>query len=1198
VLNRVYIVIGVLAILILAAAFVVPNLIPWGDYRGRLQMLASQALGADVRVNGDIRFSLLPAPHLELTDVSVGPAQQPVIAVKSASADFSLMDFLRDHYSMTRLVLDHPLFDLRVNADGSIGTGLKPSFNDADTALSIANAEVNVGTLRLSDVRSGQMYALEGITGELTLGALNGPVGFSGGGSYGDQHYNFHLTAAALDKAGNTQVSLFAQPDSKAFSVTLDGALATTEAPHFVGTLSYRQAPAGGGSGGVVGDLTFDSKIDATPAKVVLGNFTLVPDENRAVTRFSGDGTIDIGKTASFTVSLSSGALALPPRDATAEQGPQPYELVRMLGELPIVPVPPIPGTLAASADTVDLRSFSLQNVKLLATTDGKDWSVDSFTGTLPGNSKLQLAGDIGAPDGRPSFSGTLSVATSRLDALATLWRKPPPGNPLFNMPGSFSAKVSVLGPTMALTDGQLTLDGVPHALTALIKFGQQRRIDLSGQFKTLSPEDSAALLALVPDFTQDASAAVTFPEGAVSLSADAATVFGLPGKGLAVEGKWANGEIELSQFAAKDLGGIGFDLSLALSGTLAQPRIAGDGDLTLAGGGGPALTQLFGALGTPPSVQTMLMRSLPADLKAHLDDPADGGAQGLSLSGKAGVADVTLVAQLDGGLLKALAAPISANLDIEAADAAALTAQLGLGDASVFPTTGAVKLTATLSGNPGGALKTDFAAEGAGDSIAFDGSITPGDLSAPSGNGKLTVALSDPSVLAAAVGVGGIAAPPVKGSADIRFDGHSLALDKLTGSSGDTAFSGRLALNATERGAAVTGALTLDKADLSGLVAAAAGPAALLHAAGKVWPDGPLSAGDAPRRSSGDIEIETPAVSLGATPLLTDAGFVYSWDTTSLSLHKLAGKLGGGTLNADVTLCCAGATTTKQMSGEAALHGVALEAVLPPAVAQTLSGTIDASARFSGQGDSIEAVLDGLTGDGSFKLGGGRVQKFDPAAFAAIAALPDIVNLQPQQLSDRVAMALDQGPFTLPPVDGGFTVAGGVLRIPNLAADTPSAHLFGGLTVKLADLSLGGSFALTPVGTLDKAGIVSETTSKVTANLAGTLTAPSRTLDIASMVDAIKVKALEVEVARLEALKAAEDARAAAIDQAHRRADAAAAKDAREDAAMAAQAAAEQKAADAAKKAAAAAAAAAAREAARQQAPLDLQMPAPGSFQ
>ena len=508
------------------------------------------------------------------------------------------------------------------------------------------------------------------------------------------------------------------------------------------------------------------------------------------------------------------------------------------------------------------------------------------------------------------------------------------------------------------------------------------------------------------------------------------------------------------------------------------------------------------------------------------------------------------------------------------------------------------MKITASLAGSPAGPLKTTLAITDTSDSVNFDGTVTPGDLSQITGAGKLKVVLSDTTALAADAGVAGLYTPPVTGEADLSFDtSRSVALDNLAGSSGATGFAGNLALNGQQRGANVTGALTLDSVDVAGLVAATGGPPALMASAGKFWPDGPLSAGDSPRQTIGSIDVKAPAVTLGGQPLLSDAGFTFAWDATNLGIHKFAGKLGGGALAFDVGLCCAGPSTDKQVTGEGSVTGVALDALLPSGAAATLSGTVSGSARFNGTGDSIDALLAGLSGDGSFSLANFAVQKFDPGVFAAVASIKDIVDLDPADLNKSVANGLDQGNFTTPAVEGGFTIAGGVVRVPNVAAQTPAAKLFGGVTLKLSDLSLGGSFALTPIGTVDQAGLVSATTSTVTANLSGTLLAPSRSLDVAGMVNAIKMRALEVEVTRLEALKAADDAR--------QKAATAASKEATEDEQtaqlaqqQAAEAAAVQAAADAAaaKKAAQAVAAKAAQQATP--APLDLGMPAPGQFQ
>jgi hypothetical protein len=143
----------------------------------------------------------------------------------------------------------------------------------------------------------------------------------------------------------------------------------------------------------------------------------------------------------------------------------------------------------------------------------------------------------------------------------------------------------------------------------------------------------------------------------------------------------------------------------------------------------------------------------------------------------------------------------------------------------------------------------------------------------------------------------------------------------------------------------------------------------------------------------------------------------------------------------------------------------------------------------------------------------------------------------------------------------------------------------------------------------------VGEGTAKITATLSGTLLKPARKLDIDSMVEALKVRAYEIEVARLEALKAQDDARAHAAanarkdaveDAARREQDVMIAAQQAADAAAAQQAAAKKAADDAAAKQAADAAAAkkaadaaaAKKAAAARQAPLDLQMPTQPFFQ
>ncbi|MCF6302733.1 MAG: AsmA family protein, partial [Devosiaceae bacterium] len=104
VLNRLYIVVGILAILILGAAFVVPRLMDWNDYRARLEALAEANLGTDVIIGGKIEFTLLPQPKIRFGKTFIGAAFSPMLEIDSIEAEFSLMDFLRDQFVITKLI--------------------------------------------------------------------------------------------------------------------------------------------------------------------------------------------------------------------------------------------------------------------------------------------------------------------------------------------------------------------------------------------------------------------------------------------------------------------------------------------------------------------------------------------------------------------------------------------------------------------------------------------------------------------------------------------------------------------------------------------------------------------------------------------------------------------------------------------------------------------------------------------------------------------------------------------------------------------------------------------------------------------------------------------------------------------------------------------------------------------------------------
>lgn len=1125
-LNRLYVIFGILTIIALGAAFLVPRFVQWGDYRERLEAISSEALGAKVEIVGAIDFSLLPQPQLKFSEVVVGPSEQPVLTVEQVVAEFSLLDFLRDRYVVTKMALQKPVLELTVDENGLVDSGIKLADQVSNSNISVANATITQGAVRLTDKRTDESYMAGAIVGELSLGALKGPFTFQGSATYGEQGYGLRITTSAVDPAGAAQLAVAVRPEGDAFQWTAEGFLTTGPSPRFLGQMAYRQKPpAADDAKSVLGDMVVTGKLDAGPDRIMLTNLTLQPDENRAGARLQGAAMVRLGQAREFEAALNGGVYALAPRDATEQKGPESYELVRLLDELPLVPVPPLPGKLTLDIADFNLRGLSVRNLSLEARHDGTAWQVGKLAGTLAGGTALSVEGTLDSEAGRPRFAGDISLETTRLDALAALWRKPVENNPLFNMPGGLSGKVSLSGQTLLLDDGALTLEGVSHALAFRLDFGAERKIAVTAGFDVLDAATSPALLALLPTL-DDPSAALSFPAGQFDLTAKGMVLDGLAGQGLALAGSWSRAGLSLTRVAADDLGGVGFDGAAEITGALANPRIHGDGGLTIAQASAPGLSWLYDHLDVAEPLRRYLSGSFPADLTLTLSEPDGQGAQTLAAIGSLGAGRVTLDARLGQGIAQVRSGPISADLTLAGTDPAALTAQLGLGNLSLVPLNGEMTVTLGIEGTAGGRFSTALSLAGGTDSLSFDGEVEPGDLSAPKGSGTLRFALSDVSTLSQALLGDGIYVPPLDGNGRITFAaGKSLTLAGVTGKSDGAPFQGDFQVGFDQARSTVSGLLTLDRVDASGLAALLGGPSALLPGS-EIWPEGPFAIGEAARPSSGRIGVTAAAIVSGAQVLATDASFDFDWDANTLRLRALKGTVGGGTLTADIGLCCAGSLADKQLSARATLAGVALDALVPVPVGAVVDGALDGSLRVEATGDSYAALAGALTGEGSYTVRDLSIAGFDPSVFAVVAGLPNIVDLEAADLTQAVTDNLALGPFAVPEVNGGVSIAGGTLRLANMAAETEKSRLFGGLTLKAATLALGGGFTLTPVGVVDAAGLIGETTAGVTAVLSGTLLAPQRQFDIAAMVDAIKVRALEIELDRLEQLQAEDEAR------------------------------------------------------------------------
>ncbi|MEX0860131.1 MAG: AsmA family protein [Cucumibacter sp.] len=1130
-LNRLFIVVGSLAIVAILAAFIVPGYYDWNPYRARLEQIAEEALGTPITIRGDLKLTILPQPRMTLNDVLVGPPGAPIAEIARIEAEFALMEFVRDRYNVANLVLEAPKIAFRIDSDGRFTAPFDLAREVSTTNVAIRNARVTGATVSLTDERTGEVYVADSVEAGLKLTALRGPFSVQATGNFEGAPYQLRVSTSDPNENGDIRLSAHLRPLEGRFTVSAEGLLTLADGrPRFAGTGTWQYQPEPSDDVRTVsGAAVLDATVEADPERLLLTNFTYLPDETRAGTRLSGAAEIRLGADPQFDAVISGGVVSLfEPGDVREEAIERPYAILQLLDELPAPPVTGLPGRIGLDIAELDLRGLSLREVRLDARTDGSDWEIEELTGRLPGETSLSLAGRSSGEAGAANFEGTVTLESRRLDALARGWREETENNPLFNTTGRLTAQVAIEEGGMALTHGEAEIEGNAVAFSAQLVRRPSPSIEIEASLGALDQLASAQLAALFPETLGSPAFAVSFPQGSAKLAAEGLVYRGEALRGVDLSASWTPEGIEFEHFAASETGGSSLEASGRVAGTLAEPHLTGTAEIALTRGA--RIEEFWALLPAPalaPPIATGLRASLPLQLSLTLDDQ-EGTSQRLALTGVSGLARVAGEATFGNGIIAALAGTIEATLDIQAPDRTALATALGV---SASIAAGLVigepaSLSVRASGTLAGSVETDLEFVAGDERLAYDGMLVVSNPSAISGQGRIDVRISDFAGYADVLGLEGLSLPAVLGVADIRFEGAaSASATRIDAVIGGQRIAGELSLARSGGAFDYAGALRTDRVELAALGSFLGGAASMVPGDG-VWPIGPIAVGEGARSSRGRIAVEAERLRHDGLDLLSGVRFDFAWDGSETRIRELTGALGEGEVTVDARLCCASAVPDKQLTARFSIDGVELELLLPEVLAGRLGGSVEASGQVSGSGASFADIAQTLGGEGGFAVDALTVEGFSSGVFEAIARIDNVIELEPAELTNAVATALAMGSFEAPRIEGLFSVAAGAARVTNLAAEAGGVRLLGDGALDLGDFRLDSAWSLTPAIPVGGNGLITESTGRVTALVEGPLSGPESRLDVAQMVDALKVRALEIEVARLEQLRAEDEAR------------------------------------------------------------------------
>jgi len=114
--------IGVVVVLLLAAIFIVPQVVDVQKYKPQIEKMASDATGRSLTLGGEIKLSLFPWVGVSLADVRFGNppgfSAENMLTVKSFDVRVKLLPLLSKDIQVKRLVLEKPQLFLEKSKNG------------------------------------------------------------------------------------------------------------------------------------------------------------------------------------------------------------------------------------------------------------------------------------------------------------------------------------------------------------------------------------------------------------------------------------------------------------------------------------------------------------------------------------------------------------------------------------------------------------------------------------------------------------------------------------------------------------------------------------------------------------------------------------------------------------------------------------------------------------------------------------------------------------------------------------------------------------------------------------------------------------------------------------------------------------------------------------------------------------------------
>lgn len=241
-MKRFLIILSAAVAILLAAAVIIPFLIPTSVYKSQIERAASDALGREVTLKGDPKLSILPVISARIDGAQIanpdGFSDPLMIEAGSLQANVKLLPLLSRRVEVAKITLADATVRLERLADGRVNWVFGDPSRETETEESsgfetgIDRAALSNASVFYRDGVSGDQYALTEFTGSAQLKALDQPLSSRGEGRLNGQPFDYRIRLDTLEQLTAQQpVILDARLGTIYGDITYDGAMTLADSP-------------------------------------------------------------------------------------------------------------------------------------------------------------------------------------------------------------------------------------------------------------------------------------------------------------------------------------------------------------------------------------------------------------------------------------------------------------------------------------------------------------------------------------------------------------------------------------------------------------------------------------------------------------------------------------------------------------------------------------------------------------------------------------------------------------------------------------------------------------------------------------------------------------------------------------------------------------------------------------------------------